>query len=102
MKESFSNIITKIIYYVKKTLFNTSNNVKFEGKKNDVIKGMYGPLLQEKEKEEKLLIEQLKKMKEEEKKLNNEISLLINGNNNHDKKIAAINSFQELLFRKYE
>lgn len=97
MKHSLLNIITKIINNVKKTIFNTSNNFKFEGKKNNVIKVMYSPLIDEKGKEERMLSTELKRLKEEENKLNDKINAIEKENKFYDKKIAAVNSFRKFL-----
>lgn len=85
------------MYNVKKTIFNTSNNFKFEEKKNNIIKVMYSPLIDEKEKEEKMLLQELKKLKEEENKLNSQISRIDKENKFYNKKTEAVNSFRKFL-----
>jgi hypothetical protein len=98
VKALLLNSITKIMNYTKYFITKTTNNIKFEGNKNGVIKVMYSPILENKRKEQNMLLIELNSIKEETGKLNRQINIIKEENAIYNKRINALNSFQDFLW----
>ena len=98
MKALLLNSIAKIKNYTKYFIAKTKNNIKFEGNKNDVIKVMFTPILENKKKQQNMLLIELNNIKEETKKLNSKINIIKEENVFYNKKINELNSFQDFLW----
>lgn len=101
MKALFINSITKIVNYTKYFILKTKNNIKFEGNKNGVIKVMYSSMIENKEKERNVLIIELNNIKAETSELSNQINIIKEENALYNKKINALNSFQDFLMSNH-
>jgi len=97
MKESFINIITKIIEYSKIFIAKIIKNFKFESTKNMIIKLMYSSILEKKREEKNKLLSEIKEVKQKLDKQHREINKIKEENTLYNKKIRALNSFQEFL-----
>jgi len=97
MKELLINIITKFINYIKKIMKNTKNNMKFEESKNEIIKIMYNPIIEKNEKEIDKLLAELKGIKEQVYIVNKKNNMIKQENMAYNKKIKALNCFQQFL-----
>lgn len=97
MKELFINIITKIINYTKTFFVKISNKIKFEERKNGIIKVMYNSIIQKKRKEKNRLLFKLDTIKLQAHKLEKEMNIIKEENMVYNKKIDTLNSFQDLL-----
>lgn len=97
MKELFINIITKIINYTKTFFVKILNKIKFEERKNGIIKVMYNSIIQKKRKEKNRLLFKLDTIKLQAHKLEKEMNIIKEENMVYNKKIDTLNSFQDLL-----
>ena len=97
LKDSLINSITKITDYIKAFIAETETDLKFEGKKSELLKVMYNSLLEQKISERDELTAVLNMIKKEQRNLSEHISKLTGENKSMEKKIKALSTFQDFL-----
>lgn len=101
MKALLLNSISRIMNYAKHLMSKTTRNIKFQGDKNEVIKVMYVPMLENKRKEQNKLLIELNNIKVETGKLNRKIRSIKEENLEYSKKVNTLSSFQEFYFNNH-
>jgi len=97
MKDLLINIITKINDYTKVFIGKIINTIKFQERKNVIIKEMYITMLEKRIKEKNRLLLELKNIKQQGNKINKKINRIKEENVLYNKKVNALNSFQLFL-----
>ncbi|WP_139904712.1 hypothetical protein [Clostridium thermarum] len=102
MKESLLNSISNIIDYIKAFAAKTESEIKFEGNKREIIRVMYNPLIEEKQREKEMLQAKVTGIRRERNMINSQIRDIISKNEFYDKRIEALTKFQYLLLEMSE